>query len=158
MGNTFIKGSIFKEVFDKYSPKLGSKQADLDSDEEPEQIMSEDQEVQEQEEKTFLEEQRTSSKNSKGSSSKQSKKASHKNSSGSSDGILKTVEEHKDPKAEEETKEAYPDSRERPLNPFSLLFHTSRPEDQTEKEFLDTREINILDLDFLKIPGSKARL
>ena len=71
MGTTFIKGRIFKEVFEKYSPKLENRQADLSSEDEPaEQIVSEDQEQQEQEERIFLQEQRTSSKNSKGSSSK----------------------------------------------------------------------------------------
>lgn len=36
MSTTFIKGRIFKEVFDRYSPRLESRQADLSPDEEHE--------------------------------------------------------------------------------------------------------------------------
>jgi hypothetical protein len=36
MDTNFIKGKTFKEVFDRYSPKLENRQADLSSEEEPE--------------------------------------------------------------------------------------------------------------------------
>ena len=72
-----INKKYFKEVFDKYNHKLKC-EAELTSDDN--QLPSEDQEEVEKEEKTFLEEQRTSSKNS---SKKPSSKGSHKNSSGS---------------------------------------------------------------------------
>jgi hypothetical protein len=71
--------------------------------------------------------------------------------------LLKTVDE-KDPKQEEELKDegfSTEAGGDRTLNPYSMMFHSKRGQDENEREFMDTREINILDLDFTKIPGVK---
>lgn len=64
----FIKKKIFEELFDKNEFKF-KVEGELTSDD---QLPSEDQEEQEKEEKIFLEQQRTSSKNSRASSQKKS--------------------------------------------------------------------------------------
>eukprot|EP00347_Sterkiella_histriomuscorum_P013401 403364846 len=122
-----VSKKFFKEVFDKYNHQLKC-EAELTSESEMQPSASED--IDDQEEKNFLEQQRHSSKGSKESSNKQSGQPSHKSSGSEQLLIAQESVNNNQSQIDNELLVAQYDPSN--LTQYSLLFHSTKADQESQ--------------------------